>query len=267
MDDDLERKIDAFEKLSGLSVCLYDFWLNLFARGTGREVRSGLQIHRTPFCMAVKGRSMNRCQLWDHNRLFPAAASAREPFVRTCHAGAAEVVVPVHFGSQLGLIAFIGQFTVRPRKVPGLTAKSEEEVAILLAAGAVLGGSLRDHFSGAGTGASRESGFVRDVREFIATNLGSNPTVADAAAAVGLSPSRTRHRITEETGGTFTGIRDELRLDTARRLLLGTVMPVRAVAETCGFADPNYFYRWFKGQLGISPGGFRRAARTPVPLP
>jgi AraC family transcriptional regulator of arabinose operon len=50
-----------------------------------------------------------------------------------------------------------------------------------------------------------------------------------------------------------------VRLDAARRLLATTDLPVQAVARQVGYADPLYFSRVFRREVGKSPTGFREA--------
>lgn len=51
-----------------------------------------------------------------------------------------------------------------------------------------------------------------------------------------------------------------VRLEEAKRLLLGSGMPVQEVAEHVGFADVNYFIRMFRRIAGVTPGAYRQSA-------
>lgn len=50
----------------------------------------------------------------------------------------------------------------------------------------------------------------------------------------------------------------EVRIRRAQDLLLATSLPVSEVAVRTGFRDVTYFDRFFKEQVGMSPGEFRR---------
>lgn len=50
----------------------------------------------------------------------------------------------------------------------------------------------------------------------------------------------------------------------AKRNLVYTSMTISVVSYTLGFADPAYFTRYFKRQVGVSPKEFRRQAATLV---
>ncbi|MCZ8513499.1 AraC family transcriptional regulator [Paenibacillus filicis] len=51
-----------------------------------------------------------------------------------------------------------------------------------------------------------------------------------------------------------------VRLEEAKRLLLGTSLPLTEVAEQVGFTDVNYFIRIFRQTAGVTPGAYRRSA-------
>jgi AraC-like DNA-binding protein len=54
------------------------------------------------------------------------------------------------------------------------------------------------------------------------------------------------------TGMTPGQLRDVERLKMVKREMR-KCGAISAVADGCGFADPNYFSRWFKRQTGVSP--------------
>lgn len=52
------------------------------------------------------------------------------------------------------------------------------------------------------------------------------------------------------------------RLERARELLAATDLPVGAVSEACGFADPFWFSRLFRREVGASPAVWRGKAQA-----
>jgi AraC family transcriptional regulator len=54
----------------------------------------------------------------------------------------------------------------------------------------------------------------------------------------------------------------ERRMELARHLLRETSLPVKAVAERVGLADPQYFNKLFRRTVGTSPSAFRSAERA-----
>jgi AraC-like DNA-binding protein len=53
--------------------------------------------------------------------------------------------------------------------------------------------------------------------------------------------------------------RDVLRLQKAKELLALNFIPIVEVAEKCGFEDGSYFVRFFKKQVGLTPGEYRKS--------
>jgi AraC family transcriptional regulator, arabinose operon regulatory protein len=86
-------------------------------------------------------------------------------------------------------------------------------------------------------------------------------TVADLAAAVGVSPSRLHALFRMATGGGVIAYQTGLRMAAARRLLDASDHTITEIAHRVGYTDPYYFSRRFRHEHGVSPTGFRRGAR------
>lgn len=63
-----------------------------------------------------------------------------------------------------------------------------------------------------------------------------------------------------ETGEYFSDFLNRIRLEEAKRQLADTHLKASEIAELCGFADANYFFRKFKQKIGLSPTEYRNAA-------
>jgi LacI family transcriptional regulator len=53
-----------------------------------------------------------------------------------------------------------------------------------------------------------------------------------------------------------------IQLARVRQLLQDTDLPLDSVAELCGFRHPEYLIVFFKREMGVSPGRFRRGLRS-----
>jgi AraC-like DNA-binding protein len=84
-------------------------------------------------------------------------------------------------------------------------------------------------------------------------------TLADVAAAVGLSPGHLTTVVGRKTGRTVQQWITERRMVEARRLLAETELTVEAVGVRVGYRDPGYFARRFRRAHGASPLEWRRA--------
>lgn len=61
----------------------------------------------------------------------------------------------------------------------------------------------------------------------------------------------------KRTGQTIIDYLNSIRITEAKRLLHNTRLPVKQIAQDCGFADPLYFSRIFTKKEKISPKKFR----------
>lgn len=82
------------------------------------------------------------------------------------------------------------------------------------------------------------------------------------AAELGISGSQLTRRFRAVHQVTPVRYVTELRIDRARRLLVGTDRTVAEVAGACGYASAYYFARAFRRETGQTPSKYRRSARV-----
>ena len=83
----------------------------------------------------------------------------------------------------------------------------------------------------------------------------------DVAARAGLSPWHFLRIFSDVIGATPHQYLLRARLRRAARLLVDTSQPITDVAADVGFQDLSNFVRTFGRAAGVSPRGFRQAAR------
>ena len=110
--------------------------------------------------------------------------------------------------------------------------------------------------SGQAQAASRRDTLAR-VSRFVREHLERRISLADAAAAVALSPNYLAHLLKKHTGQTLTELVTERRMERARELLAHTDMRVAEIARAVGFDDEAYFARRFRQWYDVSPREFR----------
>ena len=103
-----------------------------------------------------------------------------------------------------------------------------------------------------------EHAAVRRARRHLSERWDQRVTLAELAAAAGLSRFELVRRFREQNGVTPHAFQSNLRVDHARRLLAAGEAPA-AVAAACGFADQPHLTRVFKRAVGVSPGRYARA--------
>jgi AraC-like DNA-binding protein len=94
---------------------------------------------------------------------------------------------------------------------------------------------------------------------------GARVTPREAAEASGLSLSGFHHIFRRAMGLSYGQFCLRSRLAEAAQTLLGTGMPVQAVAEQTGFADASHLHRAFVAEYGCTPAEYRRRAQAPTP--
>ncbi|MFC5002347.1 helix-turn-helix domain-containing protein [Dactylosporangium cerinum] len=102
-----------------------------------------------------------------------------------------------------------------------------------------------------------ETGVAERFGRLLTFETGIAPTVRAYAARLGVSTSHLTEAVKASTGEPPGRLIRRAQALEARRLLAGTGLSVAQVAHAVGFADPAYFCRFFRREVGVSPGRFR----------
>jgi len=94
------------------------------------------------------------------------------------------------------------------------------------------------------------------VQQLLLQSSSSFPTAAGAAEQLHMSERTLQRRLAAE-GARYQSLLDEVRYRLAREYLLGTELPVVAVAELLGFSDAANFRRSFKRWSQLTPAQLR----------
>jgi AraC family transcriptional regulator len=100
-------------------------------------------------------------------------------------------------------------------------------------------------------GLSRKA--LRCAVDYIHDHLGENPSLAEIASAVNLSPYHFTRLFKESTGQAPHQYVIQVRLEEARRLLLSGALSTSEVAHLVGFADQSHLTRHFKRVYNVTP--------------
>lgn len=96
---------------------------------------------------------------------------------------------------------------------------------------------------------------VATVDEYLAQHLAERTTLADLARNLHMSPSAISHQYKKEKGQSPISSLIEMRIRTAKVLLLRG-QPLKTIAGQTGFRDAFHLSRTFKSSTGISPRDF-----------
>ncbi len=89
------------------------------------------------------------------------------------------------------------------------------------------------------------------VRNIVCTDLSRQWRLRDVCARLYMSESLLKKKLKEE-GGSFSGLLLDVRMLSARRLIL-TRLPVNRVAAQCGYISASYFISVFRTYFGFTP--------------
>jgi AraC-like DNA-binding protein len=102
------------------------------------------------------------------------------------------------------------------------------------------------------------SKLVNDARSYLEQQFTAPISLYDTARAVHVSMEHLSRVFKAETGRTVGERLNELRIEHAKDQLSQLDLPVKAIANACGFTTQEHFHRMFRRSVGITPGQFRR---------
>jgi AraC family transcriptional regulator len=105
-------------------------------------------------------------------------------------------------------------------------------------------------------------GRLRAVVEYVEGHLDAGPTLGQMAAVAGLSAYHFARQFKAATGLPPYQYVIARRVERAKQLLQGDDLTLAEVAARAGFADQSQLTRHFKRLVGVTPGQFRKPART-----
>lgn len=98
---------------------------------------------------------------------------------------------------------------------------------------------------------------IEPALRILSQNYKENISIQFLAEACFLSRSQFHHVFRQITGLSPIGYQQKQRLNEAKRLLWGTDMGIREIAEASGWNDQFHFSRIFKKMTGMSPQKYR----------
>lgn len=93
---------------------------------------------------------------------------------------------------------------------------------------------------------------------FMQEHLSEDISRDDAARAAHLSPAHFSRLFAKQLGRSFTDFLNQMRVDRAVELLVGTDRSLSMVALDCGFRDQSYFTKVFNRHMKMTPREYRR---------
>lgn len=101
---------------------------------------------------------------------------------------------------------------------------------------------------------------IGEVRAVLASCIGADrPSAPAVASLLGLQP-RTLNRLLHRSGTSFKRILEELRYESAKRMLRDSAASMVSIAWSLGYEDASVFSRAFRRWSGMTPSEWRNAA-------
>lgn len=104
---------------------------------------------------------------------------------------------------------------------------------------------------------NRTEPIVDMATSYITSHVFEDINVSDLADICGVSMFYLCHLFKSKCGVSILEYRDTCRMNEAKKLLIGTDMPICKIAEKCGFTDDSYFTKRFKKLEKITPTVYR----------
>lgn len=104
---------------------------------------------------------------------------------------------------------------------------------------------------------------VREFQDFIEQNLKIDKklkTVSEFADKLNIHPNHLNALCKEILGKTASELLHDSTLLQAKSLILNSNFSMKEIAYQLGYDEPNYFFRFFKKHLGITPSEFKNKA-------
>lgn len=98
---------------------------------------------------------------------------------------------------------------------------------------------------------------VGTAKEYIQNNYSRDISLDDVSRTVNISPYYFSKIFKEETGEGFVEYLTGIRIEKAKELLNTTEYSMKEICSMVGYADPNYFSRSFKKNVGVTPTEYK----------
>jgi YesN/AraC family two-component response regulator len=107
-----------------------------------------------------------------------------------------------------------------------------------------------------------DADLIKAVGLYLQENYRQSYSLERLAETFGCKPAYLLRQYRKATGSTPTQDLIRLRIDKAKRLLVGhPQLEVKQVADAVGYEDPLYFSRLFKRETGLNPSAFKESMR------
>lgn len=277
-DSIIEPSLREIEEKFNISLTVHDLRGRLH-KNDGTPLLPGRNQHQHICCIKKRYEKPGwnqRCNEDCFKQTEKTANKLRKPFTKICWKGIIELVVPIFYKDQHLLSILAGPFRHKHdipenlklpqwfypeyKKLPLYDLSGLEKLSDLLR---IVGlGMVEREKSEFDSNLSK--GRKLQIYEFIKDHAHENINLTDLSKAMGISASRARHLVKEQTKRSFKSLLLEERMARASYLLQSTNYTLELIAENAGYSNCYYFSRAFKNYFGEPPGKFRKNYNTAI---
>ncbi|MCM1174982.1 MAG: response regulator [Blautia sp.] len=103
----------------------------------------------------------------------------------------------------------------------------------------------------------KSNSIIEMSREYIRNNFNKDISLDEVSRVANISPYYFSKIFKEGTGQNFIEYLTGIRMEKAKELLSTTEYSMKEICSMCGYADPNYFSRTFKKNVGVTPTEYK----------
>ena len=270
--------IKALEKTFKCSVAVHDY------SGQIRHYFPHLpHYHLNPFCTTIKYKmpeSEPTCIAFDRGCVQRRLSATPEAFLKFCHYGLVEAVIPLFVEGKVSGAMFIGPFIWHSRTLPpnvlsagkkidnpilesqktALPQIDPETVKMIFAFGNLISSHIENLILHSKDSVYEiSSSRAEKIKAFIDARFKENISIGDLAKSLFLCESRTSQLLKESFGKSFPELLMLRRIEHAKSLLENSMFSIEIIASHSGYRDPAYFHRVFKKNTGMTPKQYRQS--------
>ena len=113
-------------------------------------------------------------------------------------------------------------------------------------------------------GLDSEKRIEYQIKDYVKEHLSQSISIQEIAEELKFSPTHIMRTFKQKTGMSILDYITETRLETAKKILTESDIPIRTVADMVGYDDYSYFTRIFKKQIGEPPLQYRKRKREQI---
>jgi len=247
---------DLFRQLSGLEVEIRrtnGVPLVSPSRISSRNLKRNLDcptcLHASANCLKINEDVLEEMQ------------ETQQPQVYVCPAGLRKIVIPLVVNERVVGVLFTGENAAF--RFNGIQSTTISHL-LLQFTNYIIKNELNPLNMRLGNSITRQQEMLNKVIRYIKENFHCNQlTLQEVADNSGISYHYLSRLFKKELKTTFAQFRNKVRMEAATNLLKDRRLSVSQVSFACGFEDPAYFCKVFRGTFGSSPIRFRNKRVPP----